>query len=447
LLFVWVMVCQAVLPFIFLVASGDPGAKDALRLSALPGDAELGRWLWDRAPALASARARVSVARAQVTRSEALPNPSLDLSWNTIPVGETNPGELDAPLYNVPSYAVFLSQPFELGKRGPRQRAARHSAEAALWDAVEQLRQTWLDLQMVIARAASSEQRIAALAGLAEDAGRVSAPQRRGAEKGDVANLEYERARLEEERLRSSLAEEQHKLEVALTDCTRLTGAVCEPFGQPERAQAFFNAAVSRSRESVDNLRERVTERPDVKSLAASEAAAQAAGDLARARVWPDPSLRVGFVYDTFTTSGNQNKSISLGLSLPLPVFERGRADQFEASATRWAARRGRDRALAQAEVELPLLLRQMDELRTRRARMREDTLPSAQGIVERISKAVAAGGAPLQDLFQARRTLGELLGDAADLDLAAFETSLALLRAAGNSPVAVEKLGQQVTP
>jgi cobalt-zinc-cadmium efflux system outer membrane protein len=441
------MSCLTALPLILLVASGEPGGKDVLRFSALPGEAELGRWLWDRAPGLAVSRARVSVARAQITRSEALPNPTLDLSWNTIPVGETNPAHLNAPLSNVPNYAVFLSQPFELGKRGPRQRAARHGAEAALWDAVEQLRLTWLDLQMVIARAASSEQRIAALTGLAEDAGKLSELQRRRAEKGDVANLEFERARLEEERLRSSLAEERHKLEVALTDCARLTGAICEPFGQAERAHAFFDAAVSRSREGVDSLRARVTERPDVKSLAASEQAAQATGDLARARVWPDPSLRVGFVYDTFTVSGNQNKSVSVGVSLPLPVFERGRADRAEASATGWAVRQTRDRALAQAEVELPLLLRQLDELRARRTRMRESILPSAQSIVERISKAVAAGGALLQDLFQARRTLGDLLGDAADLDLAAFETSLALLRAAGNSPVAIETLRQNVTP
>lgn len=204
---------------------------------------------------------------------------------------------------------------------------------------------------------------------------------------------------------------------------------------------------MSDAHESVDSLRVRVVERPDVKSLAASEEAARAAGDLARARALPDPSLRVGFVYDTFTVSGNQNKSVSVGVSFPLPVFERGRADQSEAEAARWAARRGRERALAQAEVELPLLLQQMDVLRARRTRTRESILPSAQGIVDRISKAVAAGGAPLQDLLQARRTLGDLLGDAADLDLAAFETSLAILRAAGRSPVAIETLRQQVTP
>jgi outer membrane protein TolC len=88
-----------------------------------------------------------------------------------------------------------------------------------------------------------------------------------------------------------------------------------------------------------------------------------------------------------------------------------------------------------------------MDELRARRVRTRGTTLPMAQGIVERIAKAVTAGGAPLQDLLQARRTLGELLADAADLELASFETSLALLRAAGTSPVAIDDLRQRVMP
>ena len=88
-----------------------------------------------------------------------------------------------------------------------------------------------------------------------------------------------------------------------------------------------------------------------------------------------------------------------------------------------------------------------MDELRARRLRTRGTTLPMAQGIVDRIAQAVTAGGAALQDLLQARRTLGELLADAADLELASFETSLALLRAAGTSPVAIDDLRRRVMP
>jgi cobalt-zinc-cadmium efflux system outer membrane protein len=432
---------------LLFLGSADPGQPASLRLAALPPDPDLGRLLWERAPDLAAARARVATARAQIVRAETLPNPTLDLSWNTIPVGETNPPGLSSRLGSVPNYAVGLTQPFEIRKRGPRQRAARYGAEATLWDAADQLRETWLDLLAVVGRIASSEQRMAALSGLVEDAAKLTELQHRRAEKGDAAALEFERARLEEERLRSSLAEERQKLAVALTDCARLTGAACEPFGSAERAQAFFDNAVSRSADSLEHLQAKLDERPDLKSLAATEEAAQSAGELARARVWPDPALRVGFSYDTFLVSGNQAKSVSVALAFPLPVFERGHADRAEASASRWAARRSRERATAQANLELPILLRQMDELRARRVRTRGSTLPMAQGIVDRIAKAVTAGGAALQDLLQARRTLGELLADAADLEFASFETSLALLRAAGTSPVAIDDLRQHVMP
>ena len=442
------MVSLVALPAaLLLLGSADPGQPASLRLAALPPDPDLGRLLWERAPDLAVARARVATARAQIVRAETLPNPTLDLSWNTIPVGETNPPGLSNSLANVPSYAVGLTQPFEIRKRGPRQRAARYGAEATLWDAADRLRQTWLDFLAVVGRIASSEQRIAALSGLVDDAAKLTELQRRRAEKCDAAALEFERARLEEERLRSSLAEERHKLAMALTDCARLTGAACEPFGSAEQAQAFFDNAVSRSADSLEHLRAKLEDRPDLKSLAATEEAAQAAGELARARVWPDPALRLGFSYDTFTVSGTQNMSVSVALAFPLPVFERGRADRADASASRWAARRSRDLVTAQANLELPLLLRQMDELRARRVHTRGSTLPMAQGIVDRIAKAVTAGGAALQDLLQARRTLGELLADAADLEFASFETSLALLRAAGTSPVAIDDLRQRVMP
>ena len=99
---------------LLFLGSADLGQPASLRLAALPPDPDLGRLLWERAPDLAAARARVATARAQIVRAEALPNPTLDLSWNTIPVGETNPPGLSNSLANVPSYAVGLTQPFEM---------------------------------------------------------------------------------------------------------------------------------------------------------------------------------------------------------------------------------------------------------------------------------------------------------------------------------------------
>ncbi len=163
--------------------------------------------------------------------------------------------------------------------------------------------------------------------------------------------------------------------------------------------------------------------------------------------MWPDPEVRVGFVYDTFTESGSQNKSINVGVAIPLPVFERGQADRAEASANLWAARRSRDILTSQAQLEWPILVRQREELQSRQVRVRTTTLPMARAIVDRIGKAVTAGGAPIQDLLQARRTLGELLQDAADLDLANFEVSLALMRASGSGPLGIDELRASVMP
>src|SRR4051812_14561405 len=90
-----------------------------LRLSALPDDAELAAMVWQLAPELVPERGRGETARAEALRAHVLPNPALDLSWNTIPIGPTNPVGL-SPLADVPNYVVSLSTPLELGKRGPR---------------------------------------------------------------------------------------------------------------------------------------------------------------------------------------------------------------------------------------------------------------------------------------------------------------------------------------
>src|SRR5512138_953822 len=152
-------------------AAAEPAALD---LAAMPNDEQLVSLLWERAPELVAARARMAQADAEVQRALRLPNPSLDASWSTIPLGTTNPEGLENPLINVPAYQFGLSAPIELGKRGPRQLASRKQAHASAYDAAEALRGLHLDLLSAIARVASSEQRIAWLTDQAADAGRLT---------------------------------------------------------------------------------------------------------------------------------------------------------------------------------------------------------------------------------------------------------------------------------
>ena len=174
-----------------------PRAEDlppALDLARMPDDAVMAELLWGRSPDLVAARAKIVTARGDLVRAKLLPNPSLDASWNTIPVGKTNPPGLASPIDNVPNYAFSLSELVEIAKRGPRQRAARSALDAASFDAYELLRQRWYDLRERIAEVAAARVRVAALTDLQSDAHRLTELQRARAARGDTAGLD-ERSR------------------------------------------------------------------------------------------------------------------------------------------------------------------------------------------------------------------------------------------------------------
>ena len=113
------------------------GSRPAVRADEPPGltppdydnDAKLAELVWSRSGDVIDARRTAAVAASKVTRSLLYPNPALDFAWGTIPIGRTNPSDLEDPLGNVPNYSVGLSELIELGKRGPRQEAAAAEAE------------------------------------------------------------------------------------------------------------------------------------------------------------------------------------------------------------------------------------------------------------------------------------------------------------------------------
>lgn len=423
-------VCAAALaPLPFRLATARAAeSTDRLELGALPGDEDLVRLLWQRSPDLVAARAKMENARGEVERAHVLPNPELDLSLNNYPVGQTNPPGLN-PWSDVVNYAVGLSEQVELGKRGPRQSSAQSAFTASRYDTFELLRQRYLDLLEKIAEVAAAEVNVAALEELAGDAARLTELQRQRANAGDTAGLDVDRAFLEEEKLQANLSDGRQRLSNALLGCSQAAGVPCLPFGGREKAEAFLDRALPVTQAPA------VEERPDLKSLAAQEDSARAALALARAHAIPDPTLRVGYVFDRFVVSGNQPRALFFGVSLPLTVFDHGQADARQAAANLDSAARQRELLRVQAERDLARLLDQQKEAVARRKRMREQTLPLAREIVRRLEGAVQGKGAPLQDLLLARRTLGELSVDAAELDLLTFHLSASLARAGAFAP------------
>jgi len=178
-----------------LLAAG-AASSESLDLSSSPADVELVDLLWERSPDLVAARAKLGQAEADVVRSEVLPNPGFDFQWGTLAIGPTNPPGLDK-LKDVPNYTFTLNQPFEIAKRGPRQAASRSARDAALFDAVEVLRQRWFDLLERISEIATAEIRVGALEATVRDAQRLADLQPERQKRGDIAGLDVDRAVLE----------------------------------------------------------------------------------------------------------------------------------------------------------------------------------------------------------------------------------------------------------
>ncbi len=395
-----------------------------LELAHLPPANAMAELVWEHSPDLAVARARVGLAEAEIIRAHVFLNPTFDFAWTGIAVGETNPAGLT--LAQTPSYAFTLSQTFELGKRGPRQAAARASKRAISFDLWEALRQRFIDVQVKVAEVASAEVRIQALSEAAADASKLSKVQQARASKGDTSGLDSDRARLDEQKILSNLGEAQENLQNALIECAHAIGITCVPFGDPISAQDFLEKA--RSIEPVLEL----SLRPDLKSLEAQSEAAADLATLAARHAVPDPTVRVGYVRDQLVIAGDQPNSLFVGVTLPLPFFDHGQADAQAARVQAETADRTRALLSELGRRDIERLARQLTLAKGRQATLTMQTLPLARQVVEALAKTVLVGGAPIQDLLLARRTLEELTVDSADVDLLVFKLALDLDRVTG---------------
>src|ERR1051325_2956807 len=117
--------------------------------------------LWRHSAEVREARSAVGVASSEAMRARLYPNPAVDLGWNTIPLGRSNPPHLKDPIGNVPGYVIGISELIELGKRGPREAAAVAELERSRAQALSTFAARFFDLLGAIGRIAKNQVRVA----------------------------------------------------------------------------------------------------------------------------------------------------------------------------------------------------------------------------------------------------------------------------------------------
>ena len=322
--------------------------------------------------------------RANEVTAGLLPNPQMTPSVTTYP----------SPTI----YEVQIAQTIELGgKRQRRLESAQAGTRAAAYDVEDARRQVALQVRLafaaiLLAQAVADQTR--------ENLGaldQVLRLQRLRAATGDLSELDLLRIQQARFQLESDAADAMQNLALAKINLRTQVGPEQLPPGF-EVSGAFALPEVSLSREEL-YARARQN-RADIRSAQATLEKAQDDYRLAQANAVPDIQPTLGYVWSP-DTSGTGSL---VGVSLPLPLFNR---NQGEIQRTAQEAERGRllrDTAIIQALSDVDVAISTLRNAQVKLAALRDQYLPQAREIRDRSELAYRQGGASLLDYLDAQR-------------------------------------------
>jgi len=381
-------------------AEGEPAPSPArASVPALLRDSSrLTAWLDTHSPEIRAARARLAQSRADTHTSHLLLNPVLDASLGNIPVGETNPPGLG--FNETAIYTVGLSETVELGKRGPRIAGAELRARSAALQLAAAERDQLSLARFALGNALHRGLRVAIFEESLKDAEHAADLSRTRYEQKALSGTEYDRLLLDLANLRADFERERAEYVASLADCAAALGAECD-LGGAREDDISAAAAVDATLASATRLEHR----PDLQALDAERRAAERDAELARGRAIPDVTLRVGYTHDRFVASGDNRNTLTFGVALPLPMFDRGQHDSKKALSRAEELRETRLSLLLQARADLAGLVTRKATLEKVQSAIEHESLPRSSSVLQSTQTSFDHGGVSLTDLLLARRS------------------------------------------
>lgn len=360
-------------------------------------------------PELREGAARVAAARAELGQSSVwFQNPSVQAAVGGWPLGNTNPVGLR--LDQVLNASVGVSATVDVLKKGPRIRAAQlalageqEARVAQLVDLMADARATLGDVLFATARQRVLEEGLRTAQALAD-------AEERRVERGVSAGLNADRARLEVERLGAEVAQARAEVEQMAGACAVALGTRCDVSGADGLAVLARWKAQGAGQGSAQVQAWR---------LAAQSQREAAAGE-ARA-ILPDPTVSLGYTLDRFIISGNNPSVLMAGISVPIPLFDRGQHREAAARARGAELNARADGLEQQRSRALDALRQQESALVAALGGLETDAVPRARRLADAMQAAAERGQVPLTDQLLARRALTDTLLQRAQLHRALF--------------------------
>lgn len=344
-------------------------------------------------PQLAEATARVEAAEGRARQAGAFPNPEIVAGAQQLPFEKESSNQRE--------FSAGIAQPIPVGGRLGKAREAElleREVHARGLDVTR--RELRKGVQVAFAAALFQEWAVQLQGEIALNAEALVATARARVEAGDAvpgdfarAEMELTRARVEVQRGRSLREQAVIALAAAIGDARLKVGSLAGSLEAPSDIPALESLAAS------------VSSHPEMLQASAGLSASRARIDLARAERIPD--VRVEALYHRL--DGAREDTFDVGLSVPLPLFDRNQGRVREARAEAAAA----EARARMAENDLNLRLREsharltaaMDNARAFQAEL----LPRADAVLKAAESRYAAGDESLTHVLLMRREWAEI--------------------------------------
>ncbi|UVL23327.1 TolC family protein [Pseudomonas donghuensis] len=339
----------------------------------------------DNNPELAAARWGIDIAAGERRQAGVLPNP--ELSWE---VEDTRKGSQTT--------TVGVSQLFELGgKRGARLDVADRDAQLAALELERQgnaLRADVIGAFQAAAQAQEGLQLAEQSLRLSERAlqvvqGRVKA--------GSASPVEATRAQVQLSEVRLEQGRAEQRLTIAYQQLAALTGAPMAPFSRVDGGLGADSSLPSRTL-----LLDRLEQTADLRLARLEIDQREAALGLARSQRIPDLTVSVGSQY----SETDRERINVVGLSVPIPLFDRNQGNVLAAARRADQARDQRNGAELRLRSEVVQALTQWSTAAQEVQTFERSILPSAQQALDAATRGFERGKFAFLDVLDAQRTL-----------------------------------------
>jgi cobalt-zinc-cadmium efflux system outer membrane protein len=346
-------------------------------------------------PALEARGWTVRAAEARVLEAGLWSNPELGLE-----AGEFG-GTGDLAGTDSAEVTLSLAQTFPIGgDRERRRELAGHRARLAGWDYEAARLEVLTNVTRRYVRALAAQRRLEVAEQQLDLTEAVLETTRKRFEAGAAAEIELIRARV-------PVAESEVRVRRARRDLDTAHRRLALTWGQRDPRFDTVAGDLDRLHEPPPPaaLSRLIGQNPRVARWATEISARRAEAALARAEAVPDLAGRVGFK----RFNEIDESALVIGVSLPLPLFDRNQGEILAAKRAGLAAEQGRREAERRLEDQLSEAWTRLADAHDEVRALRELALPPATEAFEITRRAFEKGDVPFLSVLDAERTLVRL--------------------------------------